>query len=62
MRHQHKVSGVEPLVMNGMVVNVAKNGLGSKPVRGVMGVNKLAKLVHHVKARLILGRNLTLTH
>ena len=36
MRHKHKISGLKPLVVNGMVVNMTEDGLGSKPVCGIL--------------------------
>ena len=42
MRHKHKISGFKPLVMNGMVVNVTEDGLGSKSVSGILRVDVLA--------------------
>ena len=42
MRHKHKISGFKPLVMNGMVVNVTEDSLGSKSVCGILRVNVLA--------------------
>lgn len=61
MRHQHQIPGLKPLVMDGVVVDVAQDGLGSKPVRGVICVDELAHLVHQMNAGLFLGRNLALS-
>ena len=60
MRHEHQISGLEPSVVNGMVVDVTEDGLGSKPVRRVIGIDKLAQFVHQLDARLLLSGNFTL--
>ena len=60
MRHQHQISGLKPLVMNGMVVNVTEDGLSSQPVCRVVSVDVLAKLVHQLNAGFLLGGDLTL--
>ena len=60
MRHEHQISRLEPPVMDGMVVDVTEDGLGSKPVGRVVGVDELAKFVHHLDGGLLLGRNFTL--
>lgn len=40
--------GKVPVVVDGVVVDVAKDGPGAEPVRAVLAVDVLAQLVHHL--------------
>jgi hypothetical protein len=57
VRHEHQVSSLEPLIVNGVVVDVTQDGLGSKPVGRVLRVDELAKLVHDLQTCLLFSRN-----
>ena len=56
--HQHQVPGSEPVVVDGLVVDVAENSSGPQPVSVVLAVDELAQLVDHVAARLLPGLQL----
>ena len=51
--HEHEVPGLVPVVVDSVVVNVAEDGPGSKPVGGVLGVDVLAQPVHDLEGRLL---------
>lgn len=36
VRHQHEVSGLEPHIMNGVMVNVTENSLRAKTISGIL--------------------------
>jgi len=46
--HEHEVPGLVPVVVDGVVVDVAEDGAGSQPVRAVLAVDVLAQLVHNL--------------
>lgn len=52
--HEHKISGLVPAAVQGVVVDVAQDGAGSDAVRPVLGVDELAEAVHHNSAVLAL--------
>ena len=60
VRHQHQVPGLEPVVVDGVMVDVAQDGLGPQPIRGVLGVDVLAQTVNDLQAGLLLGLGFTL--
>ena len=39
---------------------MAKNGSGTKTIRGILGINKFAHIIHKLQTGLFLGRNFTL--
>ena len=56
--HQHQVPGSEPVVVNGLVVDVAEDRSGPQPVRVVLAVDVLAQPVNQVSAGLLAGLEL----
>ena len=60
MRHEHEVPGLVPVVVDGVVVDVAEDGLSPQPVGVVVRVDVLAQLVDHVHRGLGLGIELAL--
>ena len=58
--HQHQVTSLEPLVVDGMVVDVTQDGARPQPVGRVLGIHVLAQLVHQLQARLLLCTQLSL--
>ena len=57
VRHEHEVTGLEPAVMQGVVVDLTQDGSRPQAVSGVLGINVLTQLVHH----LFRGRLLSYT-
>ncbi len=55
MRHEHEIPGLEPIVVNGVVINVAEDGMSPQAVSGVLGIDKLAQPIHHLQAALLTG-------
>lgn len=55
MRHQHEVPGLIPVVVDGVVVDVAEDGVRPQSVGAILAVDELAHPVHDVRASL-LGR------
>ena len=53
--HQHQVPGGEPVVVDGLVVDVAEDGPGPQPVRVVLAVDVLAQPIYQVSAGLLAG-------
>ncbi len=51
MGHEHEVPGLVPVVVYGVVVDVAEDGPGSQPVRAVLAVDVLAQLVHNLMSK-----------
>jgi len=50
MRHEDQVSRLEPVIMEGVVVNVSQDGASSKPVGFVFVINVFAQFVHDLEA------------
>ena len=51
MRHEHQISGLIPIVVNGMVVNVTQNCSSTQTIRCILGINEFAHLAHLLQAR-----------
>ena len=49
MGHEHQVARLEPVVVDGVVVDVAQDGPGPHAVRQVLAVDVLAQLVHDLE-------------
>lgn len=60
MRHQHEVSGLEPVVVNGMMIDVTQNSLCPEAISGIIGVDELAQSVHDLETGLLIGVQLSL--
>lgn len=43
MAHQHEIAGLEPVVKDGVVVDVAQHGPSAVAVAGLCGVQRLAQ-------------------
>lgn len=55
VRHEHEVAGLEPAVVQGMMVYVTQDGPGPQPICHVLSVDVLAQLVHQVQGRFSNG-------
>ena len=62
MRHQHEVTSLEPVVMQGMMIDVAQHGPRTQTIRLILGVHVLAQTFHHVHTCLRVSRQLTLNN
>lgn len=60
MSHEHEVTSLVPLVMEGHVVNVAQHCPGTQTVRVVPHIDVLTEAVHFSQAGVIRGGQLTL--
>lgn len=60
MAHKQQVAGLEPVVVQCVVVHVAQNRTRTQSVGGVVGIDELAQLLHDVHRRLDGGINLSL--
>jgi hypothetical protein len=54
--HKHEISGLEPAVVQRVVVDLTQDGACTQAVRAVLGVDVLAQLVH-----LLLRRGFLIT-
>lgn len=50
MGHQHQIASFVPVVMESVVIDVAKHSTWFQPVR-IVDVNVTAQTIHHLKAR-----------
>lgn len=62
MTHEQQVARLEPVVVQRMVVHVAEDRTRTQSVRGVVGVDELAQLLHHVHGRLDGGIDFSLKY
>lgn len=51
MRHEHEIPSVEPIVVQGVMINVREYGSGSESIRLVVGVHVLAHFLHCLDGR-----------
>ena len=54
--HEHQVPRLVPVVVDGVVVDVAEDGPRTKTVRAVLAVDVLAQLVNNLKNDIQLVR------
>ena len=48
VRHEHQVTGLEPAIMHGMVVDLTQDGARAETIRGVLSIDVLAQFVHQL--------------
>ena len=54
MRHEHEITGLEPAVMQRVMVHVAEHGARANTVGAVLGVDVFTQLVDHEPTVLLL--------
>lgn len=48
VRHEHQVTGLEPAIMHGMVVDLTQDGARAETISGVLSIDVLAQFVHQL--------------
>lgn len=48
VRHEHQVTGLEPAIMHGMVVDLTQDGTRAETISGVLSIDVLAQFVHQL--------------
>ena len=51
--HEHEIAGLEPVVMESIVIDVAQHGTGAQSVRAISNEQRLAQRVHQFNTVLL---------
>lgn len=60
MRHEYQIPGLEPVVVQSMVIDVWQDGARAQAVSTILSVHILAQFFHFLDTGNYVGRNLTL--